>query len=170
MNSNYGGPWPSPMPSNPGAGGPTFPPPQGDAGQSCESPTGPAPLRVTYLGGSFPSMQAVGKYVGKFQTQYASFKALKLSIPIVSKYFPQEGAGAWNSVDEISANQFNYLPGQYGVPASVFSYLANESDGRIDLPWITNQNFIQVVISIGGAGLPDPTGPFSAAFQGIAAG
>ncbi len=170
VNPNYGvGPWPSPMPSNPGGGGPVFMPPQsGDnAGQPCVSPTGPAPLRVTYLGGTVPQMQAVGKYAAKFQTQYASFKALKFSLPF--NRFPSS-AGTWVTVDEISANQFNYLPGQYGVPAEVFSYLANESDGRIDLPWITNQNFIQVVFSVNGAPFSDIFDPFSAAFQGIAAG
>jgi hypothetical protein len=138
----------------------------GSAGavNSCNSPTGPAPLRVTYLGGLFTIPKAaVGPIVARFQTQFASFKGLKFCIPdALIQAVPDL------QVVEISANQFNYLPGQQPVPAGVFSTLANESDGRVDLPWITNQNYIQVTLNLPTATVADDT--TAAAFQGIAAG
>jgi len=138
-------------------------------GNGCYNPTGPAPLRVTYLGGLFTGIQNPGNYATKFQTQFASFKGLKLCLapqPPVGFAGPAVGT---ITVIEISANQFNYLPGQFGVPPEVFAVTSNESDGRIDLPWITNQNYINVVLAYTGVALVGPIN-VGAAFQGIAAG
>ncbi len=135
-----------------------------NAANACNSPTGPAPLRVTYLGGFFAIAKgAIGPIVARFQTQFASFKGLKFCVPdSLVGLLPDA------QVVEISANQFNYLPGQQPVPVQVFSTLANESDGRVDLPWITNQNYIQVTLNLPTAAAD--VSSVAAAFQGIAAG